>query len=79
MNNVFDSLESIRTVILSFVSFIADESDNGVGLCGWLLTTISWGLVMVTLPFSLCVCFKVGISHYNLILNVSIESIYFRI
>jgi erythrocyte band 7 integral membrane protein len=37
----------------------ADESDNGVGLCGWLLTTISWGLVMVTLPFSLCVCFKV--------------------
>ena len=39
--------------------FTADESDNGVGLCGWLLTTISWGLVMVTLPFSLCVCFKV--------------------
>merc|ERR1719273_2991850 len=36
-----------------------DDSDNGVGLCGWLLTTISWGLVMVTLPFSLCVCFKV--------------------
>jgi len=36
-----------------------DESDNGVGLCGWLLTTISWALVMVTLPFSLCVCFKV--------------------
>jgi len=35
------------------------ESDNGVGLCGWLLTMISWGLVLVTLPFSLCVCFKV--------------------
>lgn len=39
--------------------FSADESDSGVGLCGWLLTMISWGLVLVTLPFSLCVCFKV--------------------
>merc|ERR1712226_1811982 len=37
----------------------ADESDSGVGLCGLLLTMISWGLVLVTLPFSLCVCFKV--------------------
>jgi erythrocyte band 7 integral membrane protein len=37
----------------------ADESDNGIGLCGWLLTAISWALVFVTLPFSLCVCFKV--------------------
>ena len=41
--------------------FLADESGDGVGICGWLLTTISWGLVMVTLPFSLCVCFKVGV------------------
>ncbi|XP_040574653.1 band 7 protein AGAP004871 isoform X5 [Lepeophtheirus salmonis] len=37
----------------------SDESDNGIGLCGWLLTMISWLLVVVTLPFSLCVCFKV--------------------
>ncbi|TRY63262.1 hypothetical protein TCAL_02603 [Tigriopus californicus] len=37
----------------------ADESDSGIGICGWLLTAISWGLVIVTLPFSLCVCFKV--------------------
>ena len=71
MKNAFDSLESIRIVILSLILFTADESDNGVGLCGWLLTTISWGLVMVTLPFSLCVCFKVGISNYNVILQSS--------
>ena len=38
---------------------IADETESGIGLCGWILTAISWGLVMVTLPFSLCVCFKV--------------------
>jgi len=36
-----------------------DESDSGVGLCGLLLTMISWALVLVTMPFSLCVCFKV--------------------
>merc|ERR1719325_419638 len=37
----------------------ANESEPGIGLCGWLLTMISWALVMVTLPFSLFVCFKV--------------------
>jgi erythrocyte band 7 integral membrane protein len=36
-----------------------DETDHGLGLCGWILTLLSWGLVMVTLPFSLFVCFKV--------------------
>ena len=43
----------------SFKYMIADETESGIGLCGWILTAISWGLVMVTLPFSLCVCFKV--------------------
>ena len=40
--------------------FSADESDSGIGICGWLLTMISWGIVAITLPFSLFVCFKVG-------------------
>ena len=31
----------------------------GIGICGWLLTAFSWAIVIVTLPFSLCVCFKV--------------------
>merc|ERR1719288_511799 len=26
-------------------------------MCGWLLTSISWFVVIITLPFSLCVCF----------------------
>ena len=43
----------------SFFPLSADESDSGIGLCGWLLTMISWGIVAVTLPFSLFVCFKV--------------------
>jgi len=37
----------------------ADEDETGIGLCGWLLTSLSLVLVMITLPFSLCVCFKV--------------------
>ena len=36
-----------------------DEPEPGIGMCGWLLTAISWFVVIVTLPFSLCVCFKV--------------------
>ena len=53
------SRSSIFLIVLIFC-FSADESENGIGLCGWLLTAISWGLVAVTLPFSLCVCFKVS-------------------
>ena len=37
----------------------ADDAEDGIGICGWLLTTLSWLIVLVTLPFSLCVCFKV--------------------
>ena len=36
-----------------------EEPEPGIGMCGWLLTSISWFLVIITLPFSLCVCFKV--------------------
>merc|ERR1711988_276374 len=35
------------------------ENEMGIGICGWLLTAFSWAIVIVTLPFSLCVCFKV--------------------
>ena len=40
-------------------SVFGDEEDAGLGLCGWLLTSFSMLLVLITLPFSLCVCFKV--------------------
>eukprot|EP00095_Tigriopus_kingsejongensis_P009978 maker-scaffold17_size721972-snap-gene-5.14 protein:Tk09978 transcript:maker-scaffold17_size721972-snap-gene-5.14-mRNA-1 annotation:"mec2-like protein" len=32
---------------------------DGVAICGAILTAFAWLLVSVTLPFSLCVCFKV--------------------
>jgi len=34
-------------------------SSDGIGVCGWLLFMISWLLVVITLPFSLCVLLKV--------------------
>ena len=56
----FNDTKNNNIIELKNLFFAAGESDNGVGLCGWLLTMISWGLVLVTLPFSLCVCFKVS-------------------
>nr|XP_045604467.1 band 7 protein AGAP004871-like isoform X2 [Procambarus clarkii] len=37
----------------------ADENDSGIGVCGWILTALSWMLVLATMPFSFFVCFKV--------------------
>ena len=49
---------------------ISDEegSKGGMGLCGGILLWVSWSLFLVTLPFSLLVCFKViNYLHYTLI------------
>ena len=45
-------------------TLLADDTDDGIGLCGWILTAISWAMVVATLPFSLCVCFKVSLQDY---------------
>jgi hypothetical protein len=50
---------NISYVLLTAYIISADDGYDGIGICGWLLTAVSWGLVAVTLPFSLCVCFKV--------------------
>ena len=48
-------------------AFLRDTEDdyergsNSIGSCGWVLFLISWLLVMITLPFSLCVLLKVRI------------------
>ena len=49
---------------------VAHDNDVGIGICGWLLTAFSWAIVIVTLPFSLCVCFKVNITKICLLLLV---------
>ena len=53
----------MRDPLKTFVS--ADDTDDGIGLCGWILTAISWAMVLATLPFSLCVCFKVSSVIYQ--------------
>nr|CAD7605054.1 unnamed protein product [Timema genevievae] len=36
----------------------ADESENDSGLIGKILIALSWVMVILTMPFSFCVCFK---------------------
>ena len=61
------SKDTYRKYIITSIFFwiSAEDHDVGLGICGWLLTAISWLLVIVTLPFSLCVCFKVSTSSFN--------------
>ena len=42
----------------------ADDSDTGIGICGWILTILCWLLVLVTMPFSFFICFKVRIETF---------------
>lgn len=36
-----------------------EDTKQGLGGCGWTLTLLSWFLVGLTFPFSLCMCLKV--------------------
>ena len=51
--------EIVIETFFNFPTVLGEDVDTGIGLCGWLLTAISWVIVIFTLPFSLCVCFKV--------------------
>jgi len=54
---------------LSFFSSAADDSNSGIGACGWILTGLSWVLVLATMPFSFFVCFKVRNRSNNKLIN----------
>lgn len=41
------------------ISSSAEETDAKQGFCATILVLLSWLLVLVTVPFSLCICFKV--------------------
>ena len=43
----------------------ADSTHYGLGFCGWVLTVISWLIVIMTFPLSLCVCMKVSNIMYR--------------
>ena len=45
-----------------------EKTTTSIGVFGWLLFGLSWCLVAVTLPFSLCVLLKV-VSIISIIIN----------
>ena len=59
---------------LFFTSSHFSDTDfvTGIGVCGWILFAISWLLVFVTLPFSLCVLLKVPSSYCITIFKIII-------
>ncbi|CAF0920188.1 unnamed protein product [Adineta steineri] len=39
--------------------YVRQSANEGLGVCGWILVILSYFLVAITFPFSLCVCIKV--------------------
>ncbi|XP_063235156.1 band 7 protein AGAP004871 isoform X2 [Bacillus rossius redtenbacheri] len=54
MINLSNHREDYRNKIIG-----AEETQGDSGVCGTILVVLSWVLVVLTMPFSLCVCFKV--------------------
>ena len=50
---------SKKPTTLFFLFLVAQDNDVGIGVCGWLLTAFSWAIIIVTVPFSLFLCFHV--------------------
>lgn len=38
---------------------------NDFGICGWILTILSYILIFFTLPISACMCIKVTAERFN--------------
>ena len=51
--------QSIKKDLYQNIDTSSREEDRGIGWCGWLLTAVSFLLVMCTFPFSLLVCLKI--------------------
>uniref|UniRef100_A0A914CFT9 Uncharacterized protein n=1 Tax=Acrobeloides nanus TaxID=290746 RepID=A0A914CFT9_9BILA len=41
------------------IDLMAANIQNEFGICGWILTILSYILIIVTLPISACMCIKV--------------------
>jgi hypothetical protein len=57
--SIFDIKSRASVPSVGITEESMEESPPGIGLCGWILTGLSLGLVLLTVPFSLFVCFKV--------------------
>lgn len=56
----FYHFEFIQLIFSSFFSTAEDEQKAESASCGKALIVLSWVLVVITMPFSLFVCFKVS-------------------
>lgn len=54
---------------LLFFSFTAEQVVEESKTCGKILTVLAWILVILTMPFSLLVCFKVSVLFYLVLKN----------
>jgi hypothetical protein len=50
--------------VVPIAEALVEDTPPSIGLCGWILTGLSLCLVLLTVPFSLFLCFKV---HYMVI------------
>ncbi len=64
-NFIIDIIPHVSVPCVGITEESMEESPPGIGLCGWILTGLSLGLVLLTVPFSLFVCFKVQYKDYS--------------
>jgi hypothetical protein len=63
--SIFDIKSRASVPSVGITEESMEDSPPGIGLCGWILTGLSLGLVLLTVPFSLFVCFKVQYKDYS--------------
>ena len=63
---------SLNSALPFFFSFAADDSDPGI--TAFILTALSVLLIIVTMPFSLCLCIKVTRIECNVGRNTYVET-----
>lgn len=57
--HLWDNSSILHSVLFFFVFFIADRRE-GIGVCGWILVSLSFFLVLVTFAISIWACIKVS-------------------
>jgi len=68
-NGASELLAPCDHTLFCYCCLLADENKPSFGFCDWALTALSWLLVVMTFPMSLCVCMKV-VSFWFFLINV---------
>ncbi|GMR32388.1 hypothetical protein PMAYCL1PPCAC_02583, partial [Pristionchus mayeri] len=57
--SIFDAAMLIKNINPQRIDLISANIQNEFGVCGWILTILSYILIFFTLPISACMCIKV--------------------